>query len=335
MVAGGVGLAPFATLAEALAARGTPTTLFYGARPRRRSVLRRALRATRRRRSCSTTEDGSRGDAAASRRRSKRALRARPAGLGRRRIYACGPTPMMRAVARARRRRTASRATCRSSRSWAAAWAAATAASCRVAARRRRAALRALVPRRPGLRRRARRLGRARCGALTMARPLGVASASLHAAQPAHRRQRLLRLRRRVRRRRRPRRRSAASRSRACSSTEREGHPPPRIVETPAGMLNAIGLQGIGVHRFVAEKLPELRAPARDVIVNICGTTLDEYVEVARILSDAEGVAAHRAEHLVPEHQGRRHPVRLQPDRHARRRQRRAQGDAAAGDSRS
>jgi len=73
---------------------------------------------------------------------------------------------------------------------------------------------------------------------------------------------------------------------------EREGHPPPRIVETPAGMLNAIGLQGIGVHRFIAERLPELRARRATVIVNICGTTLDEYVEVARILSDAEGVAA-------------------------------------------
>ncbi len=58
----------------------------------------------------------------------------------------------------------------------------------------------------------------------------------------------------------------------------REGHPPPRIVETPAGMLNAIGLQGIGVHRFVAERLPELRELGAVVIVNICGTTLDEYV---------------------------------------------------------
>src|SRR5712692_9090706 len=73
---------------------------------------------------------------------------------------------------------------------------------------------------------------------------------------------------------------------------EREGHPAPRIVETPAGMLNAIGLQGIGVRRFVAEKLPELRARGATVIVNICGTTIDEYVELARILSDAEGVAA-------------------------------------------
>jgi dihydroorotate dehydrogenase (NAD+) catalytic subunit len=73
---------------------------------------------------------------------------------------------------------------------------------------------------------------------------------------------------------------------------EREGHPPERIVETPAGMLNAIGLQGIGVHRFIREKLPELRALGATVIVNICGSTLDEYVELARILSDAEGVAA-------------------------------------------
>ncbi len=73
---------------------------------------------------------------------------------------------------------------------------------------------------------------------------------------------------------------------------EREGHPPPRIVETPAGMLNAIGLQGIGVRRFVAEKLPELRRLDATVIVNLCGSTLDEYVEVARILSDAEGVDA-------------------------------------------
>ncbi len=73
---------------------------------------------------------------------------------------------------------------------------------------------------------------------------------------------------------------------------EREGHPPPRIVETPAGMLNAIGLQGIGVHRFIAEKMPELRARGAVVIVNICGTTIGEYVELARILSDTEGVAA-------------------------------------------
>jgi len=74
--------------------------------------------------------------------------------------------------------------------------------------------------------------------------------------------------------------------------SEREGHPAPRIVETPAGMLNAIGLQGIGVRRFVDEKMPELRARGATVIVNVCGSTLDEYVEVSRILSDCEGVGA-------------------------------------------
>ena len=73
---------------------------------------------------------------------------------------------------------------------------------------------------------------------------------------------------------------------------EREGHPAPRIVETPAGMINAIGLQGIGVHRFVSEKLPELRARNATVVVNVCGTSVDEYAEVSRILSEADGVHA-------------------------------------------
>ena len=74
--------------------------------------------------------------------------------------------------------------------------------------------------------------------------------------------------------------------------TEREGHAPPRIVETPSGMLNAIGLQGIGVHRFIAEKMPVLRQHRAVVVVNICGTTIEEYVELARMLSDVEGVSA-------------------------------------------
>src|SRR3954447_6450359 len=74
--------------------------------------------------------------------------------------------------------------------------------------------------------------------------------------------------------------------------TAREGHRAPRIVETPAGMLNAIGLQGIGAQRFIDEKMPELRARGATVIVNVCGTTIDEYVEVSRMLSDVEGIAA-------------------------------------------
>jgi len=73
---------------------------------------------------------------------------------------------------------------------------------------------------------------------------------------------------------------------------EREGHPPPRIVETPSGMLNAIGLQGIGIRRFISEKMPGLRQRGAVVFVNICGSTLDEYVELARILDGEEGVAA-------------------------------------------
>jgi len=72
----------------------------------------------------------------------------------------------------------------------------------------------------------------------------------------------------------------------------REGHPAPRIVETPSGMLNAIGLQGIGAQRFIDEKMPELRARGATVIVNVCGTTINEYVDVSRLLSEAEGVAA-------------------------------------------
>jgi dihydroorotate dehydrogenase (NAD+) catalytic subunit len=73
---------------------------------------------------------------------------------------------------------------------------------------------------------------------------------------------------------------------------ERDGHPPQRIVETPSGMLNAIGLQGIGVHRFVHERLPELRRLGATTIVNVCGSTIDEYCEVSRVLSDHEGVHA-------------------------------------------
>ena len=57
-------------------------------------------------------------------------------------------------------------------------------------------------------------------------------------------------------------------------------------------MLNAIGLQGIGVHQFIKEKLPVLRDNNAVVIVNICGSSVDEYAEVSRILSDAEGIAA-------------------------------------------
>lgn len=63
------------------------------------------------------------------------------------------------------------------------------------------------------------------------------------------------------------------------------GNPPPRIYETPAGMLNAIGLQNPGVAHFVAEAIPFLRQYQTPVIVNIVGKTIDEYAAVAGILS--------------------------------------------------
>ena len=70
----------------------------------------------------------------------------------------------------------------------------------------------------------------------------------------------------------------------------RAGNPPPRIVETPAGMLNAIGLQNVGVERFVAEKLPCLAALEPVVLVSIMGYTVAEFVALAKRLSGAAGV---------------------------------------------
>jgi dihydroorotate dehydrogenase (NAD+) catalytic subunit len=71
------------------------------------------------------------------------------------------------------------------------------------------------------------------------------------------------------------------------------GAPAPRLCETPSGMLNAVGLQNVGVRAFVAEKLPALRQYRTAVIANVFGYTVDEYVGVIRILEDAEGLAAY------------------------------------------
>ncbi len=70
------------------------------------------------------------------------------------------------------------------------------------------------------------------------------------------------------------------------------GHPPPRLVETPAGMLNASGLQNIGVERFLREKLPWLREHGVTVVVNFWGNTVEEYGEVVAVLDQAPGIAA-------------------------------------------
>ena len=72
-----------------------------------------------------------------------------------------------------------------------------------------------------------------------------------------------------------------------------QGSPPPRLCETPSGMLNAVGLQNIGVRAFVAEKIPVLRDYDTLVIANVFGYSPDEYSEVIRILEDAPGLAAY------------------------------------------
>jgi len=72
-----------------------------------------------------------------------------------------------------------------------------------------------------------------------------------------------------------------------------EGAPAPRLYPTPSGMLNAVGLQNVGVRAFVAEKLPVLRKFDTAVIVNVFGYTLEDYVEVIRVLEDADGLAGY------------------------------------------
>ena len=72
-----------------------------------------------------------------------------------------------------------------------------------------------------------------------------------------------------------------------------EGAPAPRMVPAAAGMINAIGLQNVGVRRFIAEKLPALRSLRTAIIANVFGTTVAEYAEVVRHLESADGVAAY------------------------------------------
>ena len=76
------------------------------------------------------------------------------------------------------------------------------------------------------------------------------------------------------------------------SLSPRKGNAPPRTFETPAGMINAIGLANVGVEEFVRSKLPALRPYGTAIIANVFGETVEEYVEVARIASTGEGLAA-------------------------------------------
>ncbi|MDR3630109.1 MAG: dihydroorotate dehydrogenase [Desulfocapsaceae bacterium] len=72
----------------------------------------------------------------------------------------------------------------------------------------------------------------------------------------------------------------------------RMGNPPPRIVETACGMLNAIGLENVGVDRFIELKMPYLRGIDTQIIVNILGDSLEEYRHITEKLSQVPGIAA-------------------------------------------
>jgi dihydroorotate dehydrogenase (NAD+) catalytic subunit len=78
------------------------------------------------------------------------------------------------------------------------------------------------------------------------------------------------------------------------------GNPPPRVVETPSGMLNAIGLQNVGLKVFIEEKMPYLRQFATPVIVNFYGSTIDDYVQLAGRLSEVQGIAGLEANISCP-----------------------------------
>jgi dihydroorotate dehydrogenase (NAD+) catalytic subunit len=71
------------------------------------------------------------------------------------------------------------------------------------------------------------------------------------------------------------------------------GNPAPRLFEAQAGMINSVGLQNIGVRAFVAEKLPLLRRFETAIFANVFGYAVEDYVEVARVLNDHEGIAAY------------------------------------------
>jgi len=80
--------------------------------------------------------------------------------------------------------------------------------------------------------------------------------------------------------------------TKGLSLEPRAGNPPPRICETPAGMLNAIGLANVGVDAFLKTKLPELRTAGATVIANVLGTSSEEFAKLARRLDGAPGLHA-------------------------------------------
>jgi dihydroorotate dehydrogenase (NAD+) catalytic subunit len=79
------------------------------------------------------------------------------------------------------------------------------------------------------------------------------------------------------------------------------GNPTPRIIETAAGMINAIGLQNMGVRAFVEEKLPKLRTMKGAVVIaNVFGYSVEDCLEVIRVLNDAEGISMYELNASCP-----------------------------------
>ncbi len=80
--------------------------------------------------------------------------------------------------------------------------------------------------------------------------------------------------------------------TKSVSLKPRKGNPPQRIVETPSGMLNAIGLANVGIEKFITEKIPFLKKYDTALICNIAASTVEEYVECVRILKDEDAIKA-------------------------------------------
>lgn len=76
-------------------------------------------------------------------------------------------------------------------------------------------------------------------------------------------------------------------------ASPRAGNPPPRLVETASGLINAIGLQGIGMKRFAEEIMPQLQELDTAIIINVCGENDEEYIQVVEYLNDLAGISAY------------------------------------------
>ncbi len=81
--------------------------------------------------------------------------------------------------------------------------------------------------------------------------------------------------------------------TKSITLNQRDGNPPPRLIETEYGLLNSIGLANVGVHKFIEDKLPFLRSVGTKVIVNIAGFSIPDYVEVVRLLDQEPGIDAY------------------------------------------